>query len=143
MHDTTQSALAGSGPPRPPVATRLAVFTSRLAYQGPDRLDVSRYGNHRDGVAFAPSLELLHGFKSFKHTHRLGTAAVRAAFAGYAERYRAEMALSRRTHAAAWDALLARERVVLCCYCFAPQLCHRGVLADLLVALGATYEGEA
>lgn len=53
------------------------------------------------------------------------------------------MRSSYRANRAAWDALLQRERVTLCCYCTDPARCHRVVLARILVRLGATYEGEA
>ena len=43
---------------------------------------------------------------------------------------------------AAWTALLACERVVLCCYCTDPERCHRSLLARILGKLGAHVEGE-
>jgi len=46
----------------------------------------------------------------------------------------------------AWLALLARERVVLTCFCVAeegePLRCHRRLLAGILVKCGAVDEGE-
>jgi hypothetical protein len=77
--------------------------------------------------------------------------------AEYAERYTAEMRLSyslafgkagrqprqeaaARSHRGAWETLLGRERIVLCCYCPDPALCHRRLLADMLVKAGEQRE---
>jgi uncharacterized protein YeaO (DUF488 family) len=114
------------------------LYTARLSYDGDDRLDVSRWGNHIIGSVFAPSLELLYAFRAL---HRAGQAR-REAFHRYAERYRDEMRRSYVERRAAWDELLARKTVTLCCYCENPSACHRTLLAGFLVKLGATYEGE-
>jgi predicted dehydrogenase len=59
---------------------------------------------------------------------------------------RAAVAHGVRAHRAAWDALLAREEVTLCCYCSAPPgrelHCHRVLAAGLFVKCGAIYMGE-
>ena len=36
-----------------------------------------------------------------------------------------------------FDQLLARESVTLVCYCPSPERCHRSLLAEILVKLGA------
>jgi hypothetical protein len=67
--------------------------------------------------------------------------------------YRDEMRRSFVEHRSAWAALLARERVVLTCYChldarlpgtelLARGHCHRVLLAGFLCACGAIYGGE-
>ncbi len=56
--------------------------------------------------------------------------------------YTAEMRISYRNRRAAWDALLARDEVTLCCYCPDAVHCHRTLLADILRQLGATVHGE-
>ncbi len=116
----------------------LHVFTAGLGYNGSDRLDVSRKGNHPFGVVFAPSWELLRSYQAKKRAGR----ADRAAWFAYEAAYRAEMARSATTHAAHWEQLLAREIVTLCCYCWSGGPCHRRVLASVLEARGAVYEGE-
>lgn len=115
----------------------LHVFTSTLGYDGPDRLDVSRKGGDPFGVVFAPSLALLRSYQALKRAGR----ADRAAWAGYEAAYRIEMTASAVVYPARWEQLLAREVVTLC-YCWSGGPCHRRVLADVLVARGAIYNGE-
>jgi hypothetical protein len=110
------------------------LHTASLRYDGDGRLDVSRVGGHAVGVAFAPSRELFGWSRRQLRT--------RTWFAEYARRYAAELEASARERAAAWDDVLARERVTVCCYCANPSACHRTLLAAALVARGVTYLGE-
>jgi hypothetical protein len=45
-------------------------------------------------------------------------------------------------HHNAWERLLVRKRVVLLCYCETRVLCHRRLLAEILVRMGAVDAGE-
>lgn len=65
-----------------------------------------------------------------------------AAWEAYAPAYRAEMLESYRRRRAEWEALLARPRVVLVCFCTNPERCHRTLLAGFLGKLGADVRGE-
>jgi hypothetical protein len=125
-------------------APRLVVWTARISSRDPDRFDVTRAGawrwgqrsvdrRERDapGHPFAPSIGLLGKAKRGE-----------IAFAAYAPLYLAEMRKSYREHRAAWDALLARPRVVLACYEVDPRECHRSLLATILGNLGADVRGE-
>lgn len=121
----------------------LSVWTSRVDLLGrdPDAVDVSRAGAVKKplgpGVAFAPSWDLLQPFVMARR------AREPVSFADYAARYRREMLVSYERHRGAWEALLARPRAVLCCYCTDPAECHRTLLArDYLPRLGAIYCGE-
>jgi len=114
------------------------VYTATLGYDGPDRLDVSRKGNHPRGVVFAPSPPLLRGYQVQKRRAR----ATPDQWHAYVNAYLAEMTASRAVHPETWRWLLAQPEVTLCCYCRDGVPCHRRALAALLVALGATYEGE-
>jgi len=68
---------------------------------------------------------------------------INGAWRSYVAAYTEEMAKSRASNAEQWTALLARERVVLCCYCTDPERCHRAILrARILPALGAVDAGE-
>jgi uncharacterized protein YeaO (DUF488 family) len=60
----------------------------------------------------------------------------------YTRQYIQMMKRSYREHKDEWQELLNRDRVVLCCYCKANDFCHRYILADILVKLGAEYCGE-
>lgn len=60
----------------------------------------------------------------------------------YRERYLERLRQSYVLQRSCWDKLLARERAVVVCYCAEPERCHRSVLAEVLVKLGAQYGGE-
>lgn len=93
----------------------LAVHTAHASYPGPDRLDVAQ------GV-FSP---------------RPGSHVVLDADA-----YLQEMRSLFRRDRGQFEALLQAPRVVLVCHCRRPDLCHRTVLARILVRPGARYYGE-
>jgi hypothetical protein len=148
----------------------LQVFTSRISYSGPDRLDVTRKSG-TDGLFLAPSWSILRPalearkradavmaecsrlikaekdsegptFDPFEY-QRTADDIVGESWRAYVSRYLAEMRESYRRHRAAWDTLLARERVVLVCYCVDPEQCHRYLLRSrILPALGAVDAGE-
>lgn len=128
----------------------LAVATGRLpnprakiaGYTGPDALNVTRGSGGAAGAPFAPSPALLAEGLRRKRAAKKDSAALVTAWQWYAPQYVEEMRASWRDHRAAWGALLARRRVVLCCYCGRPQFCHRTLLAELLVAAGRRYGVE-
>lgn len=120
--------------------TALRVHTARVSYSGLDRLDVTRKSAGPDGIPFAPSWSILG--PALKLRRRQGARRLRSAWPQYAADYTAEMRRSYRDQRAAWERLLARFEVTLVCYCTDPAHCHRTVLAEMLVRLGATYHGE-
>lgn len=141
----------------------LHVFTSRLWLRDPDTFDITRgqqvHGARRAGsIVFAPSKSILVPALEARSRAKKASPADAAGiesemWSRYAPAYRDEMRRSYREHRAAWDALLARERVVLTCYCaldarlqvtdlLARGHCHRVLLAGFLVACGAVYGGE-
>lgn len=136
----------------------LRIMTSRITYRGTDRLDITRKSGGADGLPFAPSWAILRpalGARLQAETIRkapqragapsneMRAAAIeQEAWAAYVPLYTQEMRASYRAQRPAWGALLARERVVLCCYCTDAEHCHRTLLAGFLVKLGAIYEGE-
>lgn len=136
----------------------LHVQSARINYSGPDRLDVTRKSG-TDGLFLAPSWAILRpaldamnaakeewDFYANEGAWSCGEDARRrldGTWRSYITAYEREMAKSRVENRAQWDALLARERVVLCCYCTDPEHCHRALLrARILPALGAIDEGE-
>jgi len=128
------------------------VWTSRISSKDPDRLDITRESAGLDGIAFAPSWDILrpaHDARRENELHldagdQLGASLVEGdAWQVYVPAFMAEMRASYRANRAAWDAMLARQRVVLVCDCTDPDRCHRTLLArDILTKLGATYRGE-
>lgn len=119
--------------------TRLVVHTARISSGDPDRLDVTRKSGSELGKTFAPSWALLRPFL----TRRAEGLLTPGDWLDYVARYTDEMRTSFRRHAEAWESLLARERVVLVCFCVDPLQCHRTVLGrDILPKLGAAFAGE-
>lgn len=115
----------------------LLVHTSRITYAGPDRLDVTRKSG--DPV-FAPSWAILRPMLELRRAE--GMMSVAYAWPRYVADYTAEMRQSYVRNRAAWDALLSRDEVTLCCFCTDLQHCHRTVLAGILGKLGAMVCGE-
>lgn len=110
------------------------VHTAQIGrYGGADRLDITIKSAPPEGRPFAPDRwDLVLGAKR-------GTISPRE----YREYYTALMVHSQTVHPTAWAALLARDRVTLLCYC-APtfRVCHRRLLAEILVGCGAHDAGE-
>lgn len=145
----------------------LTVCSSRIGCRDPDLLDITRKGNHPQGVIFAPSETILRPALRARHEADnlrrdaddltiAPTGIERTAFLSRAERtegdmwewyepaYTDEMRVSYRQNRRAWDAVLARTRVVFCCYCGKAVLphCHRIILRAIFVKLGAEDGGE-
>lgn len=106
----------------------LKVFTSRISYRGEARWDITVKTGSK---LFAPSWKIVMAYKNGKITEQ-----------EYAAAYYEMMEASYKNHPSEWAALLAKEKIVLCCYCPAGAFCHRLLLAKILVKLGAKYEGE-
>lgn len=136
----------------------LQAYSARVTYAGPDRLDVTRKTGS-DGLFLAPSWRLLAPYKraleALDRERKTAQAMLDARaledldadaarlWARYARGYTEEMRNSYRLNGAAWDALLARERVVLVCYCTDAERCHRAILrAEILPRLGVRDCGE-
>lgn len=130
----------------------LTVHTARI---GPrlydDELNVSRATGAGDGLAFAPSWDLLRPVlehRSLLRTHLAASQPLlvsleHAAWRLYERAFHAEMRESYRRQRIAWDRLLARTSVTLLCFCTDPAHCHRTLLArDILPKLGAVFAGE-
>lgn len=116
----------------------LHVFSARISTRDPDRFDISRK-SATEGLFLAPSWALLSPFLQARWNQPI----TKTIWQAYAVEFRAEMRQSYRQHRAQWDALLARERVVLTCFCTNPEQCHRAILRrDILPALGAIDAGE-
>ena len=132
----------------------LLVYTARIGAAG---LDITRKSGRGDALAFAPSWTILRPaldararaaeasklwWSCLAETDE-GPAILAAAWEAYVPAYLAEMRASYRAHRPAWQALFARGKVTLLCYCTDPERCHRTLLArDILPKLGAVYMGE-
>lgn len=128
----------------------LIVHTARLGsprsrvigYAGIDAFNVTRGSGGTLGGHFAPSRALLDDGLRGKRLAKGNEAALQASWESYAPRYVEEMRASYAANRGAWNWLLGREVVTLCCYCGTSSRCHRRLLAEILVKLGATDKGE-
>lgn len=143
----------------------LRVSTARVGHTSPDALDITAK-SAREGLFLAPSWAILRptlarlkdaaevlargmAGRTTSDSTAIAEAWAAEAWAWYEPRYIAEMRGSYKTRRPEWNALLARGRVVLCCFCVLPasgpgaERCHRRILAaKILTALGAIDEGE-
>jgi hypothetical protein len=110
------------------------IYTARVSYRGPDRVDVTRKG----GSLFGPSYPLLQHFLKLRRSGK-ETAETWAAYKGA---YLEEMRAMFRHDPAPFLRLAAEPEATLVCYCTDSERCHRVLLADILVKLGAQYGGE-
>ena len=147
----------------PAIAAPLRVYTARVDYDGPDRLDITHSGlcKARDagqpfpGAPWVPPWAILEPALEARKQAAAARKAGRAeearlvedaAWEAYEPLYVAAMRESYKVNRGAWDALLARSVVTAVCYC-APAhgeslRCHRRLLAGILVKLGAEDMGE-
>lgn len=77
-----------------------------------------------------------------RNAEEQASAIERRAYGEYVPLYIEEMRRSYVTQRAPWDRFLARQRVVLVCYCTDAERCHRRILAEILGSLGAADCGE-
>lgn len=145
----------------------LTIFSSRIGCRDMDALDITRKGNHPQGIIFAPSETILRpALRARDEATKLRrdaddltiapTGIERIALLAQAERverdmwewyepaYTEEMRACYRGNRKAWDAVFARRRLVLLCYCATTVLphCHRIILRGIFVKLGAVDGGE-
>lgn len=109
----------------------MKLYTSQYRYRGIDRLDITVAGNDPVGSYFAPTMSLVLGIKD-------GSCSQETYITQYDYILRSSLTLN----PGIWTALLALDSIVLVCFCKAGSFCHRYLLADFLVQLGATYCGE-
>ncbi len=132
------------------------IYTARVTYSGPGKVDVSRKSAESWATAFAPSWNILRPALASRRESesllRICTSATDReayqiesdAWERYVPAFMAEMRTSYRNRRADWDRLLSMQEATLCCYCnrVADEHCHRFLLAKILESLGATYAGE-
>lgn len=137
----------------------LQVYSARISHSGADTFNVTRQSGKGDGLAFAPSKQLLFPWLAMRKKARAAEEYARLfedvraledieaeqvkLFEAYRASYVAEMRDSYKWNRPAWLRLLLRPRVVLVCYCTNGTRCHRGILrAEILPRLGAQNLGE-
>ena len=110
---------------------RLIVYTSQYRYSGERRLNITA----KEGCnLFRPGFEQVMEYKYSEQN-----AAAREKFENY---YHELMQQCYEDYKDGWERLLEADWVVLVCYCTPHTFCHRYLLAEYLVKLGAEYKGE-
>lgn len=104
------------------------IFTSRLWTKLPYRLDITVKSGDK---VFAPTWKMVSDYKSGRISEK-----------EYVEQYYSLMRESYRTNRARWNEVLNSSIVIFCCYCPSGTFCHRYLLKDMFLKLGASYEGE-
>lgn len=109
------------------------VFTSRISYRGPERLDITVKSGTGLGRILAPTWDMVLGVKAGYGDQRWQEKAVQPMTeTAYTERYYALLRKRYRENPDGFIELLRRDRVVLCCYCRADAFCHRHLAVDIL-----------
>lgn len=125
----------------------LNLYTACLSHyrdRGDNVLDITRMTG-KQGLVFAPSWELLSPFLEKRKNGLLSPDDWKL----YREGYLREMKASARLNVDDWatwrsyiDLKDTTFEFTLCCYCVAPDQCHRSILTDIFVKRGAIYLGE-
>jgi hypothetical protein len=105
------------------------LYTAQYRYSGPDRFDITVKG--KVAIAFAPSWSMVQSHKSGEYSDEEYTCL-----------YKTLMNWSQKKYSDKWSDLLSRDEVTIVCFCAPGKFCHRHLLKDILVNLGATYMGE-
>ncbi len=115
------------------------VFTSRVTYEGEDKLNTTVQSGEGLGSILAPTWALVGGYKHFEAQQNQDHAAL-AKWARYTPLSEAEytdgyLKLLRARYATDKQPfldLLNRDRVTLTCYCGAGDFCHRHIAVQVL-----------
>ena len=106
----------------------LQVYTSNLWSKSKHKLDITVKSGDK---VFAPTWKMVMDYKNGKIDEE-----------EYTLQYYELMRESYRKNRYRWNELLNQESVTLCCFCTQGTFCHRYLLADILVKLGAKYISE-
>jgi uncharacterized protein YeaO (DUF488 family) len=106
----------------------MKVYTSQYNYKGDNRLDITVKTGWN---ILAPTWDMVMNYKNGNISQE-----------EYTKQYYNKMRTSYVNRKDDWNWILKQEEVVLVCFCKAGDFCHRLLLADILVKLGAEYLGE-
>ena len=104
------------------------VYTGRLWVADKDKLDITVKSGD---LTFAPTWDLVTKYKRGQYSEE-----------EYIKHYYNLMRNSYKMNRGRWEEVLNMERVVFTCFCPSNGFCHRYLLKDIFIKLGATYGGE-
>jgi uncharacterized protein YeaO (DUF488 family) len=105
------------------------IWTAQYKYGGNDRFDITVGTNAN--AEFAPTWEIVKNHKSCIISDE-----------EYTKIYLEKMRISYMHHRWEWNRILNMDEITFVCFCKANNFCHRYLLANLFVNLGAIYMGE-
>ena len=94
-------------------------------------LDITIKGKDPLGKYFAPTWNIVMDIKNGKINEE-----------EYTNLYHQQMMNSHKNNTDKWEEVLNKDEIVLICFCKAYGFCHRYLLTQYLVNLGANYMGE-
>lgn len=107
----------------------LKIYTSTFRYSGKDRFDITV--KTKEHPEFCPTWDMVTGIKKGYITEE-----------EYSLKYHDLMITSWKKHRSAWTDLLNMDEITLVCFCAKGTFCHRYLLAQYLVKMGAVYLGD-
>ena len=105
--------------------------TSQFRYSDQYRCDITYKTKDPIGKLFAPTSKLVFTYKNKEIDDE-----------EYTKQYYTLMRNSYRNNKQQWQNVLNQQRFVFVCYCNSKSFCHRKLLTDILIKLGAEYDGE-
>lgn len=108
--------------------SQLQLYTGRMSYKGDDKLDITVKAK----LPFSPTWKLVNKYKKKNISED-----------EYKKEYHKMMKDSIQCFPEFWgDILLNNRKLTICCYCKPKDFCHRFLLKDYLVKIGAKYISE-
>lgn len=104
------------------------IYTSQYKYKGLDRLDITVKGQDPLGRWFAPTWDMVMGYKN--------------GIISESEYKRLYNNILVKIPTYIWTELTKRERITLVCFCKPNTFCHRVLLANYMNGTKFTYKGE-
>jgi len=105
----------------------LTFYTGTIWVKDPDSLNITV----KNQTIFSPNWNIVLGLKNKEITEQ-----------EYTKEYYKLMRYSYSKNKRIWQNILRRKRIVFCCYCKTGNFCHRYLLKDIFLKLGANYKGE-
>lgn len=123
-HDSVQPSLR-----LPPEGHTITIHTSRLSLRDPDVLDITVDAVEKDratrqGIALSTLRSMVQAYKKKSLTP-----------SEYSQKYRDLIAWRYQHHKQPFLDILARNRVVLTCFCKPGEFCHRVLAKDILTKI--------
>jgi len=101
--------------------------TSQFSYRGKNRFDITYKANS----IFSPTKQIVYWYNNMSKDKE-----------NYTKKYYELMRESYKNNFNEWQSILNKEHLTFVCYCPKINFCHRFLLKDILIKLGAKYIGE-